>query len=71
MTLSCSARQYFSTLSHRRHDFRGAGAGGVFENEMCDLILSEIFLILRRIDRDVVANLEWSSCKVPVIRVKF
>ena len=24
--------------------------------------MSEIFLILRRIDRDIVANLEWSSC---------
>jgi hypothetical protein len=34
-------------------------------------ILSEIFLILRRIERDVIINLITSACKVPVILVRF
>ena len=49
------AVQYFSTLSHKRHDFflkKGV------ENNMCVFIfftnLSEISFILRRIERDMI-----------------
>ena len=42
---------------------------------MCVLIfstaLSEIFLILRRIQQDSIMTVHWSSCKVPVIPIKF
>ena len=42
---------------------------------MCVLIfstnLSEIFLILRKIQRDIILNLRRSSCQVPVIIVRF
>ena len=41
-SVACAAVQYFSTLSHRGHDFLGGG-GGVFEREMCVLILSTVF----------------------------
>jgi hypothetical protein len=52
------APPYFSTLSHKRHDFRKT----VMEYKMCILILSttlfEAFLILRRMQRDIVINVE-------------
>jgi len=46
-SVDCPALQYFSTLSHKRHDIRK----NVIENEMCVLIfstiLSEIFFIIK------------------------
>jgi len=67
------AVQYFSTLSHKRHDFRGWG-GGVTEHKSVFLfpiqVLCETFLILRN-ELDMTKNVEWSSCKVRVILVRF
>ena len=62
---------YFSTLSHERHDFRETG----IEYKTCVLTplqrLPETFLILRRIQRDIVINVKTSSCKVPLNLVGF
>jgi hypothetical protein len=56
---------YFSALSHKRDNFRK----NIMEYKMCVLfflqLLSETFLILRRIPRDI--NLRRSSCRQPVI----
>jgi hypothetical protein len=49
---------YFSTLSHKRHDFQKKAT----EHEMCDLIFSETFTRnishSKRIQRDIVINME-------------
>jgi len=58
----------FSTLSHKRHDFRKKK---VIEAKMCLLIfskmLSETFLILSRIQRYIIINVHRSSCKIHFI----
>jgi len=72
--------QYFSTLSHKWHDFRKKK---VLLNTKCVFwfslqLLSEIFLILRRNKRDAVINLRISvamlsscySCQV-LIKLEF
>ena len=59
---------HFSTLSY---DFFKK----VTEHKMCVLIfcatLSKIFLILRRIQRDIIINVRRSSCKVPLFLSDF
>jgi hypothetical protein len=60
--LSCS------TLTNKRQDFRKKKK--VTEFKMYILIVSanfEIFLILRRIPRNIFINVKMFSCKVPVI----
>jgi hypothetical protein len=67
---ACPYLQYFSTLSHNRHDFREK----IIERTVCVSIvstdLSETFLILGT-DRDMIKNVFRSSCKVPFILVRF
>jgi hypothetical protein len=67
------APPYILTLSHKRCDFRKKKK---FSNIKCLFLfsislLSKTFLILRRIQRNIVKNVETSSCKVPVISVGF
>jgi len=51
---ACLVLQHFYTISHKRQGFRE----NVTEHKMCVLIfstnLSQIFLILRRIRRDII-----------------
>jgi len=64
-SVPCPAVQYFSTLCHKWHHFF------VIEHKVCVLIslqhLCETFLILRRIQRNVIENVYRSSCKVPLL----
>jgi len=71
-SMACPALQYFSTLSHKRHDFREKKNYCTWN---CVLVFSLKFvwklLSLRRNEPDLITNVHWSSCKVPVIPVKF
>ena len=56
---------FFSTLFHKSHDFRVGG--NVPGYKMCvlifsSIILSEIFLTLKRITRDDIINVRKFSC---------
>ena len=61
----------FSILSQKWQDF----PKNIIEHKMCGFIfsttLSKTFLILRRIQRDIVINVKTSLCKGPVIFVGF
>ena len=67
--MACLAVPFIYTSSPKREDFQKK----VIEHKICFLIsytnLSETFLILRRIKRDII-NVLRSSCKVPVILVR-
>ena len=60
----------FFHISHKRHDFR---------KQLLDIkcvlifarILSVIFLILSRTERDIIMKVQRSSCKESVILVRF
>ena len=70
-SVASSAVPYFSTLSHKRHDFRE----NVIEHKMCVPIFStnvyETIPILRRIELFTIINVHRSSYKVTVILVRF
>ena len=69
--VACQAVQYFSTLSHKRHDFRKKllNIKCVFSCALQDLSIT--FIILRRIKGNIIIKEYWSSCKVLVIPVRF
>ena len=71
LSASSVAPPYFTILSPKRQDFPEK----VPEHKICVLsflqLLFEIFLILRRNQRDIVINVKTSSCKVPVILIGF
>jgi len=60
----------FFNFTHKQHGFRK-----VSEYKMCVLILctilSEIHLILRGAKRDIIISIHRSSCKVPIIPLRF
>ena len=70
--LSCPALQYFSTLSHKQHDFQKRKSCWTQNMFWFSLqLLSETFLTLSRTERDMTRNLYRSTSNVPVIFVIF
>jgi hypothetical protein len=70
-SVACPAIPYFSTLSHTRHDLRRklVNTKRVFWFSLQRL--TDTFLIVRRIQRDIITYGYRSSCKVPVILARF
>ena len=72
LSVTCPAVPVFSTLSHKRHSFRGKKLlnlnGRVL---MFSTILSETYLVPRNIQRGTIISVLSSSCKVHVIIVRF
>ena len=63
--VACLVLPYFFTLYHKRHDFLKQ----VFAHKIMLLFCTmfEIFIILRKIQWDIIINVRTSSCKVHVI----
>ena len=71
-SVACPALQYFYKFSHKGNDFRKKSyLTKIYVLRFLLDILSEIFLTLRRIERDVIKNVYYTSCIVPVILVTF
>jgi len=75
-SVACPAVEYFSTLSHKGTIFGGGEEGGNILNTKCVFstsvqLFSETFFILIRTDRDMIRNVYWTSCNIPVILVTF
>jgi hypothetical protein len=70
-TVACLALQYVSTLSHKRHHFlkKVTNIKCVFNVSL--QIFVWVFFILRITERDVIKNVYWVSCKVPIFIVRF
>ena len=69
-SVACLAVPYFPTLSYKRYDFRK----NYWTYNACFDFLYKFclkLLIVRRIQRDIIINICRSSCKVPVILVRF
>ena len=70
-SVGCPAVQYFSALSHKRQELRRKMLLDIKYVFWFSLqLLHKIFLILRRIERDI-KNVYWSPCKVAVTLVGF
>jgi hypothetical protein len=68
---TCLALTYCSTLSYKWHDFRKKVIGGKMHVFISSTTVPPIFLILRKIRRDIIINVHTYSRKILVILVMF
>ena len=70
-SVACLALPYFFTLSHKRRDFWIKFAAHKMFTLIFSTTFSETFLILSRIEQDIIINIRGSSCKVLDVLVSF
>jgi hypothetical protein len=70
-SVACPALPYFSILSLKRHDFQKTLLSIKYVFWSSVQLLLETFLILRRIEREIIINVHRSSCKVPLFLSNF
>jgi hypothetical protein len=74
LSVAYPALQYFSTLFHKELDFRKKKnklLGIKFMFRFSLQLLSETFLVLRRMQRDIIINIHRSLRKVPSLLSDF
>ena len=74
--MACPVLQYFSALSHKRHDFRNK----VIDHNMCvsslSVVLCQIFLIIRGNERDIIKmyiglHVQYRCCCQILMKLEF
>jgi hypothetical protein len=71
LSAACQCLPHFATLSHKRHDFRERTVLNVKCVRLTyPQLVSETFLIIRIIQRDIIISVPRQSCKVPAILVR-
>jgi hypothetical protein len=70
-SVACLVLPFSSTLFHKWHGFRGKLLNIKVVFRFYLQHSSETFPILRRTERDMVKNVYWSSCKVPLFVSEF
>ena len=67
-SVACPALTYFSTLSHKQHDFWGKKILTKISFGFLYNFLPETFLILRRLERDMIISLREMTKKMQLCR---
>ena len=71
-TVACPAVPHFSTLSHKGHVFRKKKVLNTkYVLIFSKIFFSDIFLILRRTERNMNINVYWSTCKYQLFLLYF